>query len=97
MRHHLDPARRTPSLQLGHSGPVRVAAEPTDPAFEPPPFLGFKAFQYDVDLTPDPDAEKWAHLAAADELRLVELNDGRQVAYPVFRPPLLWQDDGDQA
>lgn len=56
-----------------------------------------EVFRYDVDPAPDPDAEKWAHVAAADELHLVQCDDGRRVAYPVFRLPLLWQDEGDQA
>ncbi|GAW54721.1 hypothetical protein [Nocardioides sp. PD653] len=90
MRHHLDPERRTPSLQLGASGPVRVSSDDADPDYVPPPFLGFGFAAADV--TPE-TVRRIAAAAGASSLTRAAEDLGLW-----HRPmPALWQDTGDQA
>jgi hypothetical protein len=90
MRHHLDPGRQRPSLQLGQSGPVRVSADEPDPAYEPPPLIGFSVRDVDTEAVQrlaDLSGATFAEAAAACEA----------VVDAFVHRPLLWQDDGDQA
>jgi hypothetical protein len=60
---------------------LRVSAEDADPAYEPPPLLGFTHVV-------------WTKRSTGEVIAVAELGEPQA---PGDRDPLLWQDDGDQA